>query len=216
VSYASIDVLRSQLGGAPSSAHSPEYIEKMMHPFPPATQVDRAKFILEHCTGKRVLEFGASGTLSAQIRAVASEYFGVDRQSNKDANIQGFDLDDVSKDYLPFWSQTEFVRLDVIVCGEVLEHLSNPGHFLRRLRHQYAENEQHKGIAFIMTVPNAFAKAGAQWAAKGIENVNRDHVAWYSPKTISVLLERAGFTVGGLFWYGGDGPTAEGLVVVTE
>ena len=164
--------------------------------------MDRAKFILKHCEGKRVLEFGASGPLHDQIVKAAASCSGVDRRDSP--GVQGFDLDDVDRSTLPS------CEAEIIICGEVLEHLSNPGYFLHRLKRQYP------GVPVIVTVPNAFAKAGAQWLAKGVENVNGDHVAWYSPKTISVLLERAGYQVGELFYYNGDGPTAEGLVVVTE
>lgn len=214
MSYATIDALRAELGGKPD--RSPEYLAKMMHPIPKAETVDRKAFILKHVAGKRVLEFGASGPMSAAIQEVASEYFGVDREDDPARGVQGFDLDDVTKSYLPSWSQTDFVRLDVIICGEVLEHLSNPGHFLQRLKTQFTDNDQHAGVAIIITVPNAFSSAGQKWIARGMENVNADHVCWYSAKTLSALLQRAGYTVGGLFWYGGDGPTAEGLIVVTE
>lgn len=208
MSYASLDDLRSHLGGQRPEP-TPAYREKMLHPIPPdITSVDRVKFILQHCTGKRVLEFGASGPLFLAIRPVTTSYQGVDRQDGD--QIIGFDLDDVSQTWLPVPTYWEGQKWDLIVCGEILEHLMNPGWFLTRLRRQYL------GIPVILTVPNAFADAGRRWILKGIENVNRDHVAYYSPKTVSVLLERVGYHTGGLFWYGGPGPTAEGLIVVTE
>jgi 2-polyprenyl-3-methyl-5-hydroxy-6-metoxy-1,4-benzoquinol methylase len=183
----------------------------MLHALPEVKAVqDRAAFILDHVKGKRVLEFGASGPLTETIREAASEYFGVDRESNPSKHIVGFDLDDVTLNHLPEWSQTLFVRLDIIVCGEVLEHLGNPLWFLKRLR------EQQPGVPVLITVPNAFSAAAQKWLAKGFENVNADHVAWYSPKTLSVLLARAGYTCADLYYYNGHGPTAEGLIVVAE
>lgn len=201
--YATLSDLRENLGG--QTGPTPEYAAKMLHPIPPAQSVDRAVFILKHVAGKRVLEFGASGRMHDGIVKAASQVLGVDRAHGE--GVIGFDLDDVSLLELPYFGP---VLPDIIICGELIEHLSNPGHFLARLRTQYA------GVPVIITVPNAFSEAGRRQILKGIENVNRDHVAWYSPKTLSVLLERAGYTVGGLFWYGGDGPTAEGLIVVTE
>lgn len=202
MSYATIDDLRSHLGGP--KQHSAAYAEKMLHALPKAETVDRAKFILGNCADKRVLEFGASGILHEQIRATAAALFGVDRHDGD--GVMGVDLDDVSQDTLPV---PPFLP-DLIVCGELLEHLSNPGWFLARLKRQFWD------VPVIVTVPNAFSAAAQRWLLKGQENVNRDHVCWYSPKTISVLLERAGYVTGGLFYYGGDGPTAEGLIVVTE
>lgn len=201
MSYATLDDLRSQLGSAPTQ--SPEYRAKMMHKLPEATSVNREAFILTHCAGKRVLEFGASGSLHDRIVAGAAAVLGVDREPS--AGIVGFDLDDVTRSALP-----EMVNPAIIVCGEVLEHLSNPGWFLTRLKRQYP------GVPVILSVPNAFTAVGRKWMTKGYENVNADHVAWYSPKTLAVLLERVGYHTGGLFWCGGDGPDAEGLIVVTE
>ena len=207
--YASIEDLRSQLGPA-SAADNPVYAEKMLHALPEAQTVDRVAFILKHCTGKRVLEFGASGPMTEKIRDVAAEYLGVDRTASM--GVLGYDLDatDALHSALPYYGPSEIRTPDVIVCGEVLEHLGNPLHFLERLRRQYT------GVPLIVTVPNAFSAAARDWLAKGFENVNKDHVAWYSPKTISVLLERAGYQVGALYYYNGVGPTAEGLIVATE
>jgi hypothetical protein len=197
MSFATIDALRSQLGGKPPKAEiSAEYAAKMLH----------------DVAGKRVLEFGASGPMHEAIKQIASEYLGVDREDGD--RIQGWDLDDVLDMDLPgyvYGPESKTLRaFDIIVCGEVLEHLSNPGWFLTRLKAQYA------GTPVIITVPNAFSSAGYKWLAKGKENVNIDHVSWYSPRTLATLLSRAGYTYADLFYYNGEGPTAEGLIVVTE
>lgn len=202
--YSSIDDLRSQLGTSKKPEHSPEYREKMMHPIPQTTEVKRPEFILKHCKDKVVLELGASGPMHEAIKQVAKRWAGIDREDQPDG-VMGFDLDDVNQQNIPHNEVPE-----IIILGEVLEHLSNPGWVLTRLKRQFP------GVPMIVTVPNAFANGLSHWLSKGFENVNRDHVAWYSPKTISVLLQRAGYDVGGLFWYNGSGPTAEGLVVVTE
>jgi 2-polyprenyl-3-methyl-5-hydroxy-6-metoxy-1,4-benzoquinol methylase len=203
VSYATIDDLRSQLGSRePDKGSNVAYAAKMLHPLPEIKIVDRAEFLLSQVKGKRVLEFGATGPMHDAIVKVAASCFGVDRADGP--GVVGFDLDDVRQMRLPA------AECDVIICGEVLEHLSNPGHFLARLKKQYP------GVPVVVTVPNAFSSIAAKWIAKGQENVNPDHVAWYSPKTLSVLLERAGYSAAELFFYNGNGPTAEGLIVVTE
>jgi hypothetical protein len=203
VSYASIDELRSQLGAHRSTDSQLAYAQKMMHAVPEAPVVDREKTILEHCTGKRVLEFGASGPLHEALTKVASALLGVDRE--RADGVIAFDLDDVSQDGLPVLPDP-----DVIVCGEILEHLSNPGWFLTRLRRQY------RGILTIVTVPNAFSAITAKHLARGFENVNVDHVCWYSVRTLTTLLTRAGYTDLDFAWYRGQPLTAEGLMVVTK
>lgn len=199
--FATIEDLRSQLGDRAVTPTS-DYAARMLHDLPEIKVVDRAEFILAMVKGKRVLEFGASGPMHDAIQKAASVCYGVDRVDGP--GVVAFDLDDVTVTELPF------APAEVIVCGEVIEHLSNPGWFLTRLRRQY------DGIPVVITVPNAFSSIAAKWIAKGKENVNADHVAWYSPKTLSVLLERAGYATGDLYFYNGSGPTAEGLIVVTE
>lgn len=206
MTYATIDELRSNLGtpAKASAVHSPEYVEKMMHRIPAATSVDRTVFLLQQVAGKRVLEFGASGPMHDGIVKAAASVSGVDRVDAP--GVVGFDLDDVSQLTLPLWQHEP----DVIVCGEVIEHLSNPGWFLMRLKRTYP------GVPVVITVPNAFTSVGRAHLANSVENVNRDHVAWYSWKTLSALLERVGYRIREFYWYGGNGPTAQGLVVVAE
>lgn len=203
--YASIDDLRSQLGTQAPSASSVSYAERMMHRVPEARVVDREAFILEHCTGKRVLEFGASGKMHEGIVKVAADVLGIDRETGPaGSGVIGFDLDDVHMDALP----EPDTKPDVIVCGEVLEHLSNPGWFLARLRTQFGDTPT------IITVPNAFSDVARKQLATGYENVNADHVCWYSFRTLKTLLGRAGYRDFSFAWYRGQPLTAEGLVIL--
>lgn len=200
--FATIDQLRAGLGaraGGPSLA----YAEKMLHAVPKAPVVDRAGFFVDLARGKRVLEFGASGPLSLKIREVAAGYLGVDRAADG-PQVVGFNLDDVSQAALPAFDA------ELVVGGEVLEHLSNPGWFLARLKQQYGDR------TIVLSVPNAFSEVGRSHIGKGVENVNRDHVAYYSYRTLFTLLERAGFTRNTFAWYTGQPLTAEGLIVVME
>lgn len=189
---------------------SPEYIAKMMHALPPIVEKNRADFILERVKGKRVLEFGASGPMHEAIVKVAERCWGVDREDGP--GVVGFDLDDVREHYLRY-DYDDFgpkPAFDVIICGEVIEHLSNPGHFLSRLRNHFA------GVPVIITVPNAFSASGMYWIKRGTENVNRDHVSYYSYRTLATLLERVGYTITEFYVYNGNNATAEGLIVVAE
>ena len=206
MSYATIEDLRSQLGAPKTSDASAAYAAKMLHALPETKVVaDRIAYLVEHCKGKRVVEFGASGKASEAVRAAAAQFFGVDRAASD--GVVAFDLDEVEQ-FLLLPAPT--FDPDIIVCGEVLEHLSNPGWFLTRLKKQFV------GVPLLITVPNAFSSCAQRWLAKGFENCNKDHVAWYSPKTIAVLLERAGYVPADLAYYNGTGPTAEGLIVYAE
>jgi hypothetical protein len=218
VSYASLDELRSHLGKAEPSPASAAYAAKMLHEIPETDVVERAKFILQKVAGKRVLEFGASGPMHDAIVKAATFVYGVDRHAAP--GVVPFDLDDVTEISLPSnggsvietgdWRGPVFTSPDVIVCGEVLEHLANPGYFLHRLIRQYV------GVPVIITVPNAFSSAARKSAERGTEQVNKDHVCWYSWKTMSVLLGRYGYEVKEFHFYNGERYTAEGLIFVCE
>ncbi len=233
MSYASIEDLRSQLGRPEAKSdvpralngHTPEYAAKMLHPLPNLNVLDRSAFILEAVKGKRVLEFGATGPMHDAVVKAAASVFGVDREDGD--GVVGFDLDDVAMSWLPgggndaTWVELDSVvreptgwaagdKYDVVLCGEVIEHLSNPGHFLARLRRQYP------GVPVLITVPNAFTSRGRGHLDAGLENVNIDHVAWYSPRTLRTLLERAGYGITNFAWYGGKPPHSEGLIVIAE
>lgn len=204
MTYATIDALRESLAQPAHKVSTPEYAAKMLHQVPAAAVIDREKFIWQRCKGKRVLELGASGALMVTLREIAGAYLGIDRQDGE--AIIGYDLDNVCNDPFP---RPEW-PVDVIVCGEVLEHLSNPGSVLGRLQAQFP------GVPVIITVPNAFAAPAKAQMAEGIENVNRDHVCWYSYRTLRTLLERYGYTIAEFYWYNGKPMTAEGLIVVAH
>ena len=202
--YDTIDDLRSQLGSSKTPEKVRRYAAKMLHAVPVVPEINREEFILSRCKGKNVLEFGASGKMSEAVQQVSSDYLGVDRTA-ADRGVVAFDLDDISMSDVPGRSD-----VDVVLCGEVLEHLTNPGWFLERLRHKC------RSASFLFTVPNAFSSAGARHLLRGNENVNIDHVCWYSPRTIRTLLERYAFEIREFYYYNGAGPTSEGLIVVAS
>lgn len=169
--------------------HTPEYWKKMMHRLPQAKVVDRIAFILLLCKGRVVLDVGCTGALHDGIAEVAKEIYGIDVVDCPDVkNFFKVDIDKAA--HLP-----EIRGVELLVCGEVLEHLSNAGHFLE-LIHEY-------NCPVVITVPNAFADAGQRNIRRGWENVNQEHVAWYSYKTLKTLVERFGFAVTQFCWYNG-------------
>lgn len=175
---------------------SGEYIQKNLHRVPKTTVVDRVKYIVTHCTKKRVLSLGCTGQLQKEIDAVTERCYGIDCEPQDREWFYQMDLDDFE----------EFPKFDVdlIVCGEVLEHLSNPGRVLKALR------EYQRPV--IVTAPNAFGEALSYWIHRGLENVNKEHVAHYSYWTLYELVNRQGFTLVEWFWYTGKPLTAEGLI----
>lgn len=196
---ATLDHLRDTLCG-PDEA----YRKKQLHPVPDAPVVDRAAFILGRCKGKVVLDVGASGPMHEAIVRVAAKCYGIDREHRSD--VLAVDLDDYRSE-LP-----QLPDVQLVVCGEVVEHLGNPAQFLQRLRTAH-------NCPVIITVPNAFGDGGRKSLERGVENCNLDHVAWYSHRTIKTLLERAGYGITEFCWYGSKGQRpkfSEGMIVVAR
>jgi 2-polyprenyl-3-methyl-5-hydroxy-6-metoxy-1,4-benzoquinol methylase len=181
----------------------------MLHQVPKAAVVDRAQFILAKCRGKRVLNVGsASGGLHEAIREVATDTIGLDRERSDNARDICFDLDSI------VWGEHEprypSELIDIVVMGEILEHLAMPGATL-----QWLKENRSKETDVLISVPNALGASRA-WANDGIECVNRDHVAWYSYRTLKTLVERYGFEIQEFCWYNGRPMFAEGIIFVVR
>lgn len=177
----------------------PEYVDKMMHKVPEAPSVSRADWVLERCKERVVLDIGCAGPFHEKLRKVARDTYGIDKEDFDAPNYFKIDLD--KSNAIPV-----FPAVDLVFCGETLEHLSNPGRFLQMLKRYECEK--------IITVPNAFSEAARSSIKGGIEQVNRDHVFWFSWQTMTTLLGRYGYQVNEFLWYGGHPLTAEGLIFV--
>lgn len=227
------DLLRQECQGIGNKG--PDYVSKQLHAIPPAKLVDRTGFILERCKGKVVLDIGASGYMHEAIVSVAKKCYGIDRPPNIDGwsdilprimskDLWGIDLDDQPlKELTALREQIDEVEL--IICGEVLEHLSNPGRFLEALQEVFKVPGHNvsdilsciPAAQTVFTVPNAFSAIARRRLEKDmLENVNIDHVAWYSPRTLKTLLERAGYEIKQWACYNGPWPFSEGIIVVCD
>lgn len=189
---------------AAMGTHSAEYWDKQVHTVPRSQTVDRTKYLVKHCTGKTVLHIGCTGQLDEELRKVAKKCYGIDKEPSERADYVAMDLDRLHMGI----TYRNLADVEIVVCGEVLEHLSNPGIFLEWLRFEYK-------VPVIFTVPNAHSIEGQKWLVQtGRENCNRDHVCYYTYTTLKELLRRAGYTIQAHFWYGGKPYIAEGLIVV--
>ncbi|MBI4919683.1 class I SAM-dependent methyltransferase [Candidatus Azambacteria bacterium] len=83
------------------------------------------------------------------------------------------------------------VKFDVIFAGDIIEHLSNPGLFLKSC----AKNLKNGG-RLIITTPNCFNLFHlAEKISKAEPTVNPDHVCYFNAKTLRRLLEKNGWRV---------------------
>jgi 2-polyprenyl-3-methyl-5-hydroxy-6-metoxy-1,4-benzoquinol methylase len=87
-------------------------------------------------------------------------------------------------------------KFDVIVAGEIIEHLFNPGNFLECVKKHLKKNGK-----FIITTPNPyFFRYLLQIILRGKPNIRYDHTSMYNIQTLSYLLEQKGFKVEYIYW----------------
>jgi hypothetical protein len=181
---------------------SADYVDKMLHHVPKTAVIDRVDYLLKETAKRVVLDLGASGPIVQALQQVAREYYGADIVSNP--AIRNFHQIDFDK----AMSLPSIPSLQLIVAGEIIEHLSNAGRFLDLL---------HKSrVPVILTTPNAGGIDQQRLVRLQTECVNREHVAWYSYNTLKTLIERHNFKLIEWYWYNGQPLTAEGLIFKIE
>lgn len=168
--------------------------------------VQREDFLVELSRNKRVLHFGftdapftktsleAGTMLHRRINDVAASLYGVDvdraaveiyRQATGDTSNTILDIEAE-----PHLTRDLTDQYDLILFGEILEHLKNPGNGLTHLHAICAANP---GSKVVVTVPNAFAILFFCAAVNGHEIVHPDHYYWFSPVTLKKLLMTYGY-----------------------
>lgn len=81
---------------------------------------------------------------------------------------------------------------DSIVAGELIEHLENPGLFLKGCRRRLAQPHGR----LVLTTPNAFGIMDILGYVRRFDRAfHPEHTCWFDAQTIRQLLERCGFRV---------------------
>jgi len=159
---------------------------------------NKVEIIRKYVQGKDVLDCGCVGTfefekfrpdfLYPKLVKLAKSVLGVDLNAPgiKQMKEMGFNvvIGDVEHTDLG-------QKFDVIVAGDLLEHLSNVGMFLENAK----KHLKPSGVLIIHT-PNAFGitRFYHMLAKKDVE-VNPDHICYYDIKTLKQLLERHSYSI---------------------
>ncbi len=142
--------------------------------------------------GKDVLDLGAGSGhwrddwLHGRIREVAKSVLGVDHAEAYVEESRKLGADVIQGDVETLDLGRTF---DVVVAGELIEHLSNVGLFLDTCRRHLGSD----GI-LVITTPNVFSLSNL--VRRGLQGVppNTDHSAWYCSDTLRQITERHGFS----------------------
>jgi len=165
--------------------------------------VDRDDFIVELCRGKRIVHLGACDAPMSLEKAERGELLH-QKLGRSAASLHGLDNDRSAIELL----RTKFgivdIELrdlsipptelsgdaDVVVCADVIEHVTNTGALLDASRALLGP----KGILVVSTI-NALSIKQALRTLLGREPVHPDHVAYFSYGTLGQLLLRFGFAL---------------------
>ncbi|GAF75725.1 unnamed protein product, partial [marine sediment metagenome] len=165
--------------------------------------IDRYKFVIDKTRGKTVLDLGCIAHslkvtetgpwLHKEIKKVAKTVVGVDvlEAEVKMLREKGYNI--VCQNVESLGLQQKF---DVIVCGDIIEHLFNVGGFLGSLYKHLDDN----GIVIITTCNPFYVDQFLFCLLKGFPLVNPSHVCWYDPYTLFSCAERFGFNISGFYW----------------
>jgi SAM-dependent methyltransferase len=177
---------------------------------PRTTVRDRFAVIREHVARGSVLDVGVVRSRPAvqptpeRIEALPDSLFKRIVELNPEA--LGVDVDAVgigalrAKGYNVEHADAQTMdlgrRFDTIVAGETIEHLENPGQFLRNLR-----RHARPGGVLILSTPNPFYLKQTWKILRGKPpEVHEEHTVWFDPITLGQLLIRTGWQPEQAFW----------------
>lgn len=164
--------------------------------------VQRVRYIVNECVNKQVLDLGcfdetalikenSETYLFQQISNVSALHIGVDNSSllpdegitysDEVKILKGsiYELDKLKLDQYDF---------DVIVAGELIEHLPNTLDFFSHLKKNFA------GKRLICSTPNATSASNLLLSLFKRESCHIDHYQVYSYKTLNTLCRTTGFS----------------------
>lgn len=188
----------------PESSASAEYGQhEIIHKLPDAKIVDRIDWLVERCTNKRVIHVGFANTgfrtaqdragqwLHARLSAVTSELVGVDNDTTgiAAATAEGFEVYQADCTDAQAVGALGIEPADIVLAGEVIEHISAPGAFLASLHHLCKPD----GV-LIVTTPNAYGLVNvAASVFRRVEINHPDHVVMFTWRTLTELMHRSGW-----------------------
>jgi 2-polyprenyl-3-methyl-5-hydroxy-6-metoxy-1,4-benzoquinol methylase len=176
----------------------------LLHPLPKARLVDRVPYLQEQAAGRRVVHVGFADAgyrqfhqaqeewLHAHLAAAARELVGVDLdvEGVEAARADGYEAHAPDCCDPVAVAALSLAPAEVVVAGEIIEHLDNPGGFLDALHLLTGPDGR-----LVLTTPNAYGWVNPVAALANIEVNHPDHIVMYTWRTLSEMLRRHGWEV---------------------
>lgn len=124
--------------------------------------------------------------LHGRLVDMDADVLGVDylAEEVEKLNAQGYNVEQADVEQMDLGRQ-----FDVVVAGELIEHLSNIGDFLESVQNHLSADGQ-----FILTTPNPWAfHRFKQALLQDDVNANPEHTCWLDERTIKQVFARHGF-----------------------
>jgi len=174
-----------------------------------AKVVERDSAIIDMCRDKEVLHLGCAdypysyeqhhrnGLFHEKLSCVSKRLVGIDSSKAgidflRSLGYKNLYVGDV-EDEQTFAAKGKF---DIIIAGEILEHLSNVGRFFDNII-----TTMHEESLLVISVPNAHAIKSFIRVFFKSELVHPDHVYYFSPATIEHLCKRYGAEIVRYYYY---------------
>jgi 2-polyprenyl-3-methyl-5-hydroxy-6-metoxy-1,4-benzoquinol methylase len=155
-------------------------------------------FVIPYVRGKKVLDLGCvdhslSRTqhpdwLHGLIHKETQSVIGVDYLEHEVCvlNDKGFNIVCTNVETMDFGE-----RFDVIVAGDIIEHLSNPGRFLEKVHLHLTEN----GVCLLTTPSPVNFLRLVELLFVGYVDAHPEHTSWYTPEVLKELAGKYGLAV---------------------
>ncbi len=171
---------------------------------------DRVDYIIEECRGKHVLHLGCTdwpyteakiagqALLHEKITHVATSLVGVDADEEGVSYFRKIGYLETYVENVENFSNQEVCRknYDIIVAGEIIEHLENPGLFLRSV-----QKLMNSKTEIVITTINAYCFFRFIYYLFKQELVHSDHNYYFSPIVLNKLITRCGLEVTDFKYY---------------
>lgn len=164
----------------------------------------REEIILKRIENKDVLDIGSIGQTSeyslwnlykdVKLKSITGiDLFGAKQLAKKEFSIKNLELENEAQIVSGNMENYKFPqKFDIIIAGDVLEHVSNQGLFLDNVREHLKEDGE-----LILTTPNA------KWWTVFLKP-NSTHTLWHDRFTLERILTLHRFKIKYLKYYYGN------------